>query len=228
MTTPPRFPGRISDWILHKDKQLLVFNKPAGLPVQGTKTDDPNLLGMGAAYARHDLYLVHRLDQPVSGAVILAKKPSAQAALSVQFRKGKVEKEYLAIVGERPAKDEDTLKHYLKNASGNRSAVDDNPSPNAKLSELSYRYLGSSDRYHLLAVKLKTGRKHQIRAQLAAIGSPLRGDTKYGFKRANPDNRIDLHAHRITFTHPTSEQRTTVEAPLPEGAVWEAFASLVG
>jgi 23S rRNA pseudouridine1911/1915/1917 synthase len=227
MADPTRFNGRISDWILHKENQLIVFNKPAGLPVQPDKTGDPNLLSMGAAYVHHDLYLIHRLDRPVSGVVVLGQKPAAQTALTRQLKAGTVEKHYLAIVANRPEKDEDTLKHHLRNAPGNRSAVDDEPSEGSKLAELDYKYLGSSDRYHLLAVQLKTGRKHQIRCQLAAIGCPLRGDTKYGFKRANPDGNIDLHSYKIAYDHPVTEERVEHIAPLPEGAVWEAFREMV-
>jgi len=227
MADPTRFNGRISDWVLHKDNQLIVFNKPAGLSVQPDKTGDPSLLGMGAAYVRHDLYLIHRLDRPVSGVVVMGQKPSAQTALTKQLQAGTIEKHYLAIVANRPEKDEDMLKHYLRNAPGNRSAIDEDPSPGSRLAELSYKYLGSSDRYHLLAVQLKTGRKHQIRCQLAAIGSPIRGDQKYGFKRSNPDGNIDLHSLRVVYKHPVSEERVEHTAPLPEGAVWEAFKELV-
>lgn len=227
MADTPRFAGRISDWILHKDNQLIAFNKPTGLAVQPDKSGGPSLLGLGAAYIRHDLYLIHRLDQPVSGVVLLGQKPSAQTALTRQLQAGTVEKQYLAIVGNRPAEDEGTLKHYLRNARGNRSAIDDNPSPGSKEATLDYNYLGSSDRYHLLAIRLHTGRKHQIRAQMAAIGCPLRGDTKYGFKRTNPDGGIDLHSHRISYDHPVSGERVTHEAPLPEGKVWDAFKEMV-
>ncbi|MEM9526828.1 MAG: RluA family pseudouridine synthase [Bacteroidota bacterium] len=227
MADAPRFAGRISDWILHKDNQLIAFNKPAGLSVQPDKTGDPSLLGLGAAYVRHDLYLIHRLDRPVSGVVLLGQKPSAQTALTRQLQKGAVEKHYLAIVANRPEKDEDTLIHYLKNARGNRSAIDENPSPGSKTAELYYRYLGSSERYHLLAIQLKTGRKHQIRVHLASIGCPLRGDTKYGFKRANTDGSIDLHSYRIAYDHPVSGERVEHTAPLPDTPVWTAFKDLL-
>lgn len=227
MPDQPRFSGRISDWIIHKDNQLIAFNKPAGLAVQPDKTGDPSLLGLGASYIRHDLYLIHRLDRPVSGVVLLGQKPSAQTELTRQLQKGTVGKYYLAIVGERPAEDEATLKHHLKNAPGNRSTVDDEPSEGSKPAELHYRYLASSDRYHLLLVRLKTGRKHQIRTQLAAIGCPLRGDTKYGFKRANPDGNIDLHSHRIIYNHPVTDEKTEHIAPVPESPVWEAFGEVI-
>lgn len=227
MADKPRFAGRISDWIIHKDNQIIAFNKPGGLAVQPDKTGDPSLLGLGASYIRHDLYLIHRLDRPVSGLVLLGQKPSAQTELTRQLQKGTVGKYYLAIVGERPAEDEATLKHHLKNAAGNRSAVEDEPSEGSKPAELHYRYLASSDRYHLLLIRLKTGRKHQIRTQLAHIGCPVRGDDKYGFKRANPDGNIDLHSHRIIYNHPVTDEKTEHIAPVPDSPVWAAFADTI-
>lgn len=227
MADTPRFSGRISDWIIHKDNQLIAFNKPAGLAVQPDKTGDPSLLGLGASYIRHDLYLIHRLDRPVSGLVLLGQKPSAQTELTRQLKKGTVGKYYLAVVGERPAEDSATLSHHLKNAPGNRSAVEDAPTEGSKPAELYYRCLASSDRYHLLLVRLKTGRKHQIRTQLAHIGSPIRGDEKYGFKRASPDGNIDLHSHRIIYNHPVTGVKTEHIAPVPDTPVWAAFADTI-
>ena len=223
-SSPQRFPGRPGDWVLYKDNQLIAFDKPAGLAVVPDKKKSANLLQIGASYAHHDLYPVHRLDRPVSGVVLFAKKPSAQAAVSEQFKARTVSKTYLAVVGERPAEDTATLIHYIREGKGNTSEVVDQSDPAAKRSELSYRYLGSSDRYHLLEVQLLTGRKHQIRAQLGAIGSPLRGDTKYGFKRSNEGGTIDLHAYTLGFDHPVSGSRIELRAPLPEGPVWAAFA----
>ncbi len=223
MPSPPRFPGRISDWILYKDKQLLVFNKPAGLSVAPDRTPGPNLLGLGAAYARHDLYLIHRLDRPVSGAIVYGKKPSAQTALTEQFKAGTVEKTYLAVVATRPEAGSGTLTHYLSDGKGNKTTVSETPAEGTREARLDYTYLASSDRYHLLEIKLHTGRKHQIRAQLAAIGSPIRGDEKYGFKRANEDGTVDLHARSIAFNHPTSDKRQEHLAPLPETPIWQAF-----
>ena len=226
MPEPPRFPGRPGDWVLHKDNQLIAFSKPAGLATVPDKRKSPNLLQIGAAYAHHDLYPIHRLDRPVSGVVLFAKKPSAQTALTEQFKARTVSKTYLAVVAERPAADEATLLHYIREGKGNVSEVVDQSDRAAKRAELSYRYLASSDRYHLLEVTLLTGRKHQIRAQLGAIGSPLRGDEKYGFKRPNEGGVIDLHAHKLAFDHPVSGKRVELTAPLPEGAVWGGFGGL--
>ena len=225
--TPHRFPGRPGDWVVHKDNQILAFNKPAGLAVQPDRKNSPNLLQIGAAYAHRDLYLVHRLDRPVSGVVVFGKKPSAQTKLTEQFQARSVEKLYLAVVANRPPEDEAAVFHHLTEHKHNRSEVSDEKSPTSKRAELHYKLLGSSDRYHLLAVQLKTGRKHQIRAQLAALGCPVRGDEKYGFKRANPGPGIDLHAYRISFDHPTSNQRVTLTAPVPDTPVWAAFTDLL-
>ncbi|PHK97282.1 RNA pseudouridine synthase [Neolewinella marina] len=226
-TPKQHFPGRPGDWVLYKDNQLIAFNKPAGLAVVPDKKGSANLLQIGAAYAHHDLYPIHRLDRPVSGVVLFGKKPSAQASVSEQFQARTIEKTYLAIVGERPAEDEATLVHFIREAKGNSSEVVDQSDQAAKRAELRYRYLGSSDRYHLLEIKLVTGRKHQIRAQLGAIGSPLRGDEKYGFKRGNPDKTIDLHAFTLAFDHPISGSRVTLQAPLPEEPVWQAFTEII-
>ncbi len=225
-TPHPRFPGRPGDWVLYKDNQLIAFNKPAALAVVPDKKNSPNLLQIGAAYVHHDLYPIHRLDRPVSGVVLFGQKPSAQAKVSEQFQDRTVAKTYLAVVGERPVEDEATLLHYIREGKGNTSEIVEQADKAGKRAELSYRYLGSSDRYHLLEIKLLTGRKHQIRAQLGAIGSPLRGDTKYGFKRANEDKGIDLHAYTLAFDHPVSGARVVLTAPLPEGPVWQAFTEI--
>jgi 23S rRNA pseudouridine1911/1915/1917 synthase len=220
----PRFPGRPGDWVLYKDNQLIAFRKPAGMAVVPDKQKSPNLLQVGAAYARQDLYPIHRLDRPVSGVVLFAKKTTAQAKVSEQFRARSVEKTYLAIVGQRPPEDAATLEHFIREGKGNTSTAVDRSDSAAKRAELRYRYLGSSDRYHLLEVRLITGRKHQIRAQLGAIGCPLRGDTKYGFKRSNEGGTIDLHAYTLSFDHPVSGARVELKAPPPGGAVWDAFS----
>ena len=226
MPEPLRFPGRPGDWVLYKDNQLIAFNKPAGLAAVPDKKGSPNLLQIAAAYTRHDLYPIHRLDRPVSGVILFGKKPAAQTAVTEQFKARSVAKTYLAVVGERPEADADTLVHFIREGKGNQAEVTDSTDKTAKRAELRYRYLGSSDRYHLLEVTLITGRKHQIRAQLGAIGCPIRGDEKYGFKRANPDQGIDLHAHTLAFDHPVSQARVTLVAPLPETPVWEGFAAI--
>ncbi len=224
------YEGRIGDWVLENNHQFIAFNKPAGLAVQPDKTDDLALSQIGAAYTRTALQAIHRLDRPVSGLVLFAKKAAAQAAISKQFQAGSVEKVYLAVVAERPPKDEDDLVDFLLETGGktNKTSVVASDIPGARRAELYYRYLGSTDRYHLLYIRPKTGRKHQIRVQLAHIGCPLRGDTKYGFKRAQAGGLIDLHAWKLSFEHPVSQEKVHLTAPLPaDQAVWAAMQALL-
>ena len=213
---------------LHDDLFLVIYNKPSGIPVQADKTGDTPLLEIAEKYAKRTLHLVHRIDRPVSGAVLLAKTKAVMTALTEQFKNRQIDKEYLAIVGVLPPEQEGTLVHFLKkNSTKNISVVSAEETPGSERAELKYRVLGSSDRYHLLQIQLLTGRHHQIRAQLAAIGCPIRGDVKYGFKRANKNRSIDLHAWKLAFEHPHSGETLTIEAPLPEEPVWQAFKPML-
>lgn len=210
--------------ILYKNNQLIAVNKPAGIPVQADKTGTPNLQQLVEAYCHHPVHVVNRLDRPVSGVVLFAKSASAMTTLTRQFRERQVEKTYLALVQEAPPAPEGVLVHYLKkNEAKNRAEAYTEEKPGAEYAELHYRVLGSSDKYHLLQVVLVTGRHHQVRAQLAAIGCPVRGDVKYGFRRSTPDRSIGLHAWKLAFNHPVSGERVVLEAPLPEDNLWKAF-----
>ena len=198
---------------LHDDPFLVIYNKPPGIPVQADKTGDTPLLEIAEKYAKRTLHLVHRMDRPVSGAILLAKTKAVMTALTEQFKNREISKEYLAIVGQLPPQQEGTLVHFLrKNEAKNISVAYAEETPGAERAELKYRVLGSSDRYHLLHIQLLTGRHHQIRAQLSAIGCPIRGDVKYGFKRANKNRSIDLHAWKLSFEHPHSGETLSVTA----------------
>ena len=213
---------------LYDDLLLVIYNKAPGMPVQADKTGDTSLLETAEKYAKRTLHLVHRMDRPVSGAVLLAKTKAVMTNLTDQFKNRQIDKEYLAIVGAMPPQQEGTLVHYLrKNEAKNISVAYPEEGPGTERAELRYKVLGSSDRYHLLHIQLLTGRHHQIRAQLAAIGCPIRGDVKYGFKRANKDRSIDLHAWKLSFEHPQSGEIMSVTAPLPEAVVWQAFAEVI-
>jgi len=213
--------------ILYNNNQLIAFSKPPGIPVQADKTGDPTFQQQAEAYCKHPLQLVHRIDRPVSGLVLFAKNKPAMTNLSRQFQARTVEKTYLALVAEMPPQPEGELVHFLKkNEKKNISVVVPETEPGAEKAEMHYKVLGSSERYHLLLIQLHTGRHHQIRAQLAAIGCPVRGDAKYGFKRGNRDRSIQLHAWRLTFDHPVTDDRVKLEAPLPEDAVWKAFEGM--
>ncbi|MEZ4995787.1 MAG: RNA pseudouridine synthase [Saprospiraceae bacterium] len=219
----------IGDLILYKNNQLAAFNKPPGIGVQDDESDNKSLHTLAEIYVKSKLSVIHRLDQPASGVVLFAKTHGALVSLNEQFRDRSTEKIYLAVVGERPEEDSGVLVHYLRK-DGRRNisrAVDDSES-GAKKAELEYRLLGSSERYHLLEIRLHTGRHHQIRAQLAAIGCSIKGDVKYGFRRSNRDRSIHLHAWKLSFNHPVSGEKETLTAPLPTGdPVWDAFRDLL-
>ncbi|MEO6036891.1 MAG: RluA family pseudouridine synthase [Saprospiraceae bacterium] len=214
--------------VLIKNNQFIAFNKPSGIAVQPDKTGDPSFLDQAEAYCKHPLQLVHRIDRPVSGIVLFAKSKAAMTALSRQFQARTVDKEYLAVVQQLPPEPEATLVHFLRKQTGKNTVMAfAGESSGSERAELHYRVAGSSERYHLLHIQLLTGRHHQIRSQLAAIGCPIRGDVKYGFRRNNPDHSIQLHAWRLAFDHPVSGSRIQLEAPLPNDPVWRAFAEVI-
>ena len=213
----------IRELLLYKDNQLIAFNKPAGLPTQADKTGDISLLQAAQNYVKHPLQLLHRIDRPVSGLLLFAQKESSARALRRQWEQGLVEKTYLAFTAERPPEDEGLLIHYLgKSKHHNRSRAFEEEAPHRKRAELQYRILASTEHYHLWEIRLLTGRHHQIRAQLSAIGCPVKGDVKYGARRGNKDRSIHLHARKISFFHPGTQKRMEIIAPLPKGdALWE-------
>ena len=155
----------------------------------------------------------------------MAKNKKALAHLNRQFQERSVIKSYLAVVKNAPQKSKGQLHHFLARASANKSKSVDASYKGAKEAILQYELIGKSENYHLLSVQLLTGRNHQIRAQLAAIDCPIKGDVKYGFRRSNKDRSIHLHAWKLEFTHPTTGERETVVAPLPEDPVWNAFST---
>lgn len=213
---------RISELVLYKDHHLIALNKPAGLPVQEDKTGDPSAHRMAMAYAHRDLYLVHRLDRRVSGVVVFAKTKEAAALMSKQWEENKVKKIYLGIVPTADIPAAGQLKHYLTYDNKlNITYTSDEPKAGADEALLHYQVLQQFDNFMLLRIDLITGRKHQIRAQLSAIGVPIRGDIKYGSKRTNPDGTIDLHAYKLQFQHPSKQEYMKVIAPLPEEGLWQ-------
>jgi 23S rRNA pseudouridine1911/1915/1917 synthase len=222
-------PERIGDWVLYKNNQLIAFNKPAGLPAQTDKTGDKSLLQLAEIFTKSKVQLVHRLDRPASGVVLLAKNAKALAALNEQFRQREVQKTYLAVVETLPPQPTGRLEHWIwKNAQTNRSSISiEKGDPAAQQAILEYQHLGSSERYHLLEVNLLTGRHHQIRAQLAALGCIIKGDVKYGARRSNKDRSIHLHAWKLSFKHPVTQEKVVLTAPLPSDPVWDALGEYV-
>ena len=221
--------------ILYEDNHLLVVNKPAGMLVQGDQTGDVPLMELGKAYIKEKyqkpgevfLGVVHRLDRPVSGVVVLARTSKALTRMNALFQTRDVEKTYWALVGQAPPTDVGTLTHWLtKDSKKNKAKARTQAGADSKRAELSYRLLAQQDDMFLMEVKPLTGRPHQIRVQLAAIGCPIRGDLKYGFPTANADASISLHARYLSFIHPVKKTPLRLLAPLPDEAGWQAFSSL--
>lgn len=219
--------------VLYEDNHIIIVNKAPGEIVQGDKTGDTPLCETVKAWIKEHhnkpgnvfLGVVHRLDRPVGGIVVFAKTSKALTRLNEMFRDGKIHKTYWAITRHRPPSTSDTLTHYISSVErNNKSYAHTKPGSNTKEARLSYTLLGSSDRYHLLEINLMTGRKHQIRVQLSAIGCPIRGDLKYGDKRSNPDGSISLIARHIEFIHPISGKHIDITAPVPDDNLWHALA----
>lgn len=222
----------LEDRILFEDNHILVVNKLPSEIVQGDKTGDVCLLDDVKSYIKEaynkpgNVYagLVHRIDRPVSGAVIFAKTSKALSRMTLKIKEREFSKTYLAIVKNKPPKEAGELSDYMiKNETQNKSYIVSSNTKGAKLAQLRYRVIGSSDSYYLLEVELITGRHHQIRAQLAHMGCPIKGDLKYGFPRSNPDASISLHAYKIKFEHPTLKTVVEIKAPKPTGNPWDAF-----
>jgi 23S rRNA pseudouridine1911/1915/1917 synthase len=218
--------------ILYEDNHILAVNKRAGDIVQGDKTGDTPLSEYLKDYIKQRdhkpgnvfIGVPHRLDRPVSGVALFAKTGKALERLNQLFRTGDVRKIYWAIVRDRPASNTDTLTHYLvRHEKQNKSYASPTPQPNAKEARMRYRIVTGSDHYHLIEVELLTGRHHQIRCQLAAIGCPIKGDLKYGAARSNPDGSISLHARRIELIHPVKKEPLTIVAPVPDEPLWKWF-----
>jgi len=222
--------------ILYEDNHIIaVFKKSSDLS-QGDKTGDVSLdtevkRYIATKYKKPgDVFLgvVHRLDRPVSGIVLFARTSKALRRLNEMFRTREVTKTYMAIVKERPPSDEATISHFIKkNEKQNKSYVYDNEVKGSKEASLTYRIKGRSDRFYLLEVELHSGRHHQIRAQMAKIGCPIKGDLKYGYARSNDDGSISLFARKLEFIHPVKQEALLITAHFPEGDIWPVFVDSV-
>lgn len=218
--------------ILHEDNHLIVVNKRAGDIVQGDKTGDKPLSDVVKEYIKEKynkpgevfLGVVHRLDRPTTGIVVFARTSKALTRMNELFSNRETKKTYWAVVKNKPPKNEETLVHYIKrNEKNNTSKAHLKEVPESKLASLEYKIIKELDNYFGLEIQLHTGRHHQIRAQLSAIGSPIKGDLKYGFDRSNPDGGIHLHARKLVFVHPVSKENITIIAPTPEEVIWKAI-----
>lgn len=221
--------------ILYEDNHLIAVNKAPGEIVQGDKTGDKPLSDTLKEYIKLKynkpgevfLGVPHRLDRPTSGVVLFARTSKALVRLNEMFKNhDAMRKTYWAIVQGAPKLSEARLENYLiRNEPQNKSYIAKPGAKDAKLAVLTYRTLTRGDHYSLLEVELLTGRHHQIRCQLAAIGCPIKGDLKYGAKRSNPDGSISLHARQITFVHPVRKEQLTITAPVPDGSLFAQLLS---
>ncbi|MFP4023721.1 MAG: RluA family pseudouridine synthase [Thiohalospira sp.] len=218
--------------VLYEDNHIIAVNKRVSDIVQGDKTGDEPLSEKVKSYIRNKYHkpgnvflgVTHRLDRPVSGALLFAKTSKALGRLNEMFKGKEIKKIYWAIVKSKPPVLEETLNHYLiKDQKKNKSFAYDKEVKDAKLASLTYKIIAEADNYYLLEVELHTGRHHQIRCQLAKIGCPIKGDLKYGFPRSNPDGGISLHARKIEFIHPVKKEPITIIAPTPDEKLWQYF-----
>lgn len=222
-TSEDSLPGEL---VLHRNNAFWVCQKPPGMPVQPDPSGDKSLLDLIEIYGKRQFYPVHRLDRPVSGLVIFARNKNAAAQLSALFRDRKVEKVYLAVTEHAPEPAEGVWHHQLTtDRKKKKSMVVETETSESFASELHYKVLGSSERYHLLELRPQGGHFHQIRAQMAAANHPIKGDVKYGARRANPDRSIHLHAWQLLFPHPVSGAPMHFVIPPPqEDPLWAAFS----
>lgn len=218
--------------ILHEDNHLIVVNKRVGDIVQGDKTGDKPLSEVVKEYIKDKynkpgevfLGVVHRLDRPTTGIVVFARTSKALTRMNELFSGRETQKTYWAIVKNKPEKSEDKLVHFIKrNEKNNTSKAHIKEVPESKLASLDYKIFKELNNYFALEINLHTGRHHQIRAQLSAIGSPIKGDLKYGFDRSNPDGGIHLHARKLVFTHPVTKEDIILIAPTPSDSIWDAL-----
>ncbi|TNE49790.1 MAG: RluA family pseudouridine synthase [Bacteroidetes bacterium] len=226
-----------NDSILFEDNHLLALNKPAGWLVQGDRTGDPTLTDWGKTYLKEKyskpgavfLHPVHRIDRPVSGVVLFARTDKALGRLTRMFREREVRKTYLALVLHAPKASAGELRHFIrKDEKRNIVQALSKPEEDAKKAFLSYQLLGPAGPYFLLRVEPHTGRPHQIRAQLGAIGCPIAGDLKYGAPEPLSDASIGLHSWSLELEHPVRREPVLIQAPVPSAIWWEEIAEQIG
>jgi len=222
--------------VLYEDNHLIAVNKANSEIVQSDKTGDVPLNDKIKAYLKTKynksgnvfLGVVHRIDRPVSGAVLFARTSKALTRMNEMFKQKTVKKTYWAIVKNHPPEDQDTLVHFLtRNIKQNKCYAYDHEVADSKKSILTYKLIAKSENYFLLEIDLQSGRHHQIRCQLAKIGCPVKGDLKYGFPRSNPDAGISLHSRSLSFIHPVSEEPVIITADPPKDSLWITFKALL-
>ncbi len=217
--------------ILFEDNHLIIVNKRVGDIVQGDKTGDKPLSEIVKEYIKQKynkpgevfLGVVHRLDRPTSGIIVFARTSKALTRMNAQFSERETQKTYWAVVKNKPPQPQDSLVHYIsRNEKNNTSKAHLKAVTDSKIASLDYQLIQELNHYFVVEIQLYTGRHHQIRAQLAAIGLPIKGDLKYGFDRSNPDGGIHLHARKLIFVHPVSKEILTIIATVPDESLWNS------
>lgn len=224
---------KFSDIILFEDNHLLILNKPAGMLVQKDKEgNEETLEDLAKKYIKlkenkeGNVYLgiPHRIDRPTSGIVIFCKSSKALVRVNQMFQDKKIKKTYWAVIPIGKLIEKGHWTHYLKRSEKqNKSFVSEKPNEEYKKAELRYKIISKSERYQMVEVELLTGRHHQIRAQFSHMGFPLKGDVKYGAKRNNEDNSIDLHSRYVVFLHPVTKEDIRLTAPIRQDSLWKFF-----
>lgn len=221
--------------ILYEDNHIIIVNKKPGQIVQEDTTGDKPLTDFVKDFLKEKydkpgnvfLGVVHRLDRPVSGLVLFAKTSKALSRLNEQFKQRQTKKTYLAIIANKPPKNNDIIESWiLRNKKINKSFCYPKEVKDSQKAILEYKLIAQSQKYFLLEIDLFTGRHHQIRSQLASIGCPIRGDLKYGYPRSNPDGGIDLHSYSLELIHPIKKELLKITAPLPNSNLWNTFKEL--
>ena len=217
--------------ILFEDNHLIIINKKPGDIVQKDKTNDISLLEIVKEYLKRKynkpgnvyLGLIHRIDRPTSGLVMFAKTSKALSRMNNMLKGKMIVKTYWAITKNKPEKESSQLVHWLKkNEKKNKSTHFSRETKNAKKAILDYKIIKELENYFLLEIIMGSGRHHQIRCQLQAIGCPIKGDLKYGAKRSNSDGSIDLHAKHLKFIHPVTKKEVNLNAPVRENKIWQS------
>lgn len=218
--------------VLYEDNHLIIINKRVGDIVQGDKTGDKPLSEILKEYIKEKynkpgavfLGVVHRLDRPTTGVVLFAKTSKALSRLNESFSNRETQKTYWAVVKNNPPQQSEVLTHYIsRNEKSNTSKAHLKEVPQSKIASLKYTIIKKLENYFALEIELYTGRHHQIRAQLASIGCPIKGDLKYGFNRSNTDGGIHLHARKLEFIHPVTKEKITIIAPTPSEIIWNSI-----
>ena len=218
----------LQDSIIYQDLSYLIANKPAGIAAQDDLADGDSFHKLLEKFTSKKLFVVHRLDRPTSGVILFAKKAKAASHFSKLMSERTSEKKYLAAVQKAPETEKGTLEHFLfHDTKLKKSFISSKNNKKAKPAKLQYQVLTKIDNYTLLEITLGSGRFHQIRAQLSAIGSPIKGDVKYGARRGNKDRSINLHAYELTFPTLYDNEVMKVNAMVPNEPVWQAFVSLL-